>query len=73
MLRKGEQPDILKIAKAVSLHKGGSKETLSNYRQIPVLIPINNIYKTFLKSVKLNFGKGSVYFLIINLGSEKNI
>ena len=32
MLRRGEYPDILKIAKVISLHKEGSKQTLSNYR-----------------------------------------
>ena len=45
-LRSGSYPDILKIAKVVPLHKGGSKLDLNNYRPISILSPINKIFET---------------------------
>ena len=42
-LESGEYPDILKIAKVVPLHKGGSKSELGNYRPIS----IKNIWNSF--------------------------
>ena len=80
ILRKEEYPDmfckiaLLKFAKVASLHKRGSKQSLDDYGPISVLTPINKIYETLLKkSFQLNFGKSSIYFLIINLGLEKDI
>ena len=47
-LETGNYPDILKIAKVIPLHKGGSKLDLGNYRPISILSPINKIVETIL-------------------------
>lgn len=44
-LEVGRYPDILKVAKVVALHKGGSKDQLNNYRPISVLTSINKVFE----------------------------
>ena len=41
-------PDILKIAKIISLHKNGTKYESENFRPILILSPVNNIIKTII-------------------------
>ena len=57
MLEEGEYPDIFKIAKVVPIHKGGSKQTINNYRPISVLSPLNKVFELLLKKRLTNFWK----------------
>ena len=54
-LETGNYPDILKIAKVIPLHKGGSKLDLGNYRPISILSPINKIVETILLKRLVDF------------------
>jgi len=54
-LKSGNCPDILKIAKVISLHKGCSKLDLNNYRSIPILSPINKVFETILHKRLVEF------------------
>ena len=54
-LRSGSFHDILKIAKVVPLHKGGSKLDLNNYTPISILSPINKIFETILHKRLIEF------------------
>lgn len=54
--RFGEYPDRLKIAKAIPIHKTGSKENINNYWLISLLPFIS-------KTLKRHFLTGSLHFL----------
>ena len=47
-IKKGEYPDMLKIAKVLPIFKKGSKSLVSNYRPISVLSCINKIFEKLL-------------------------
>ena len=47
-IKKGEYPDLLKIAKVLPIYKKGSKSSVSNYRPISVLSCINKIFEKLL-------------------------
>ena len=49
LTKVGSCPDILKIAKVVPLHKGGSKLDLNNYRHISIFSPINKLFEKKLE------------------------
>ena len=44
-IKKGEYPDMLKIAKVLPIFKKVSKSSVSNYRPISVLSCLNNIFE----------------------------
>ena len=58
-LETGNYPDILKIAKVILLHKGGSKLDLGNYRPISILCSINKIFETRVVEAKAEAGSRS--------------
>ena len=45
----GYYPDVLKIEKVTSLHKGGAKEDVTNYRSISVLSPFHKLFESIIK------------------------
>ena len=47
-IKKGEYPNLLKIAKVLPIFKKGSKTQVSNYRPISVLSCINKIFEKLL-------------------------
>ena len=47
-MKKGEYPDMLKIAKVLPIFKKGSKFSVSNYRPISVLSCINKFFEKLL-------------------------
>ena len=70
-LRSGSYPDILKIAKVVPLHKGGSKLDLNNYRPISILSPINKIFETILHKRLIEFWEKHNLFYDSQFGFRK--
>ena len=71
-LRSGSYPDILKIAKVVPLHKGGSKLDLNNYRPISILSPINKIFETILHKRLIEFWEKYNLFYDSHFGFRKH-
>ena len=72
-ITNGIFPDILKVAKVVALHKGGSKSELSNYRPISILSPFNKCFeKIFINALQIT-GKKTIFSTIFNLALEKII
>ena len=53
----GIYPDVLKTAKVIALHKGGSKLGVENYRPILMLSPINKVFETILHKRSSSFGE----------------
>ena len=51
----GEFPDILKVAKVIPLHKGGSTEELNNYRPISLLSIFDKIIEKIMHAKLYNF------------------
>ena len=49
-LTSGKYPDLLKVARVTSLHKGGPKFELTNCRPISMLSPFSKIFATVIKS-----------------------
>ena len=47
-IKKGEYPDLLKIAKVLPIFKNGSKSLVTNYRPISVLSCINKIFEKLI-------------------------
>ena len=47
-IESGNYPDILKIARVIPFHKGGSVLDLGNYRSTSILSPINKLLETIL-------------------------
>ena len=70
-LETGNYPDILKIAKVISLHKGGSKLDLSNYRPISILTPTNKVFETILLKRLVDFWKKYNLFTNYQFGFRK--
>ena len=54
-IRIGVFPDVLKVAKVLPVHKGGSKECTSNYRPISILPHFSKIFEKILKVDLINF------------------
>ena len=71
-LRSRSYPDILKIAKVVPLHKGGSKLDLNNYRPISILSPINKIFETILHKRLIEFWEKHNLFYDSQFGFRKH-
>ena len=71
-LSKGTYPNILKIAKVILLHKGGSKLELSNCRPIAILSPVNNVFKTLLYKPFVDFWDKYNLFYDNQFGFRKN-
>ena len=44
-LETGSYPDILEVAKVISLHKKGLQCDVGNYRPISILSPVNKVFK----------------------------
>jgi hypothetical protein len=53
--RTGIFPDILKIARVIPIHKGGSKDKLINYRPISVLSSFSKIIERLMFNRMCNF------------------
>jgi len=47
-IKEGIYPQSLKCAEVVPIHKGGQKDVCTNYRPIPLLSPINNIFEKLI-------------------------
>ena len=71
-LRSGSYPDILKIAKVVPLHKGGSKLDLNEYKSISILSPINKIFETILYKRLIEFWEKHNLFYDFQFGFRKH-
>ena len=54
-MASGIYPDVLKIAKIIPLHKGGSKLDLGYYRPIFILSPINKVFEKILHKRLISF------------------
>ena len=54
-LETGSYPDILKVAKVISLHKKGSKCDVGNYRPISILSPVNKVFEIILHRRLIDF------------------
>ena len=70
-LETGNYPDILKNAKVIPLHKGGSKLDLGNYRLISILSPINKIFETILLKRLVDFWEKYNLFTNYQFGFRK--
>jgi len=64
-IKSGTYPDILKVAKVISLHNGGSKFDLNNYRPITILSPINKVFETILHRRLVEYWEKNNLFLQI--------
>ena len=71
-LKTGHYPDVLKIAKVIPLHKGGSKRELGNYRPISIVSPINKVFETILHKCMIAFLEKYDLFLNCQFGFRKN-
>ena len=65
-------PDILKIAKIIHLHKGGSKANLNTYRPITILSSINKVFETIWRRCLIKYWEKITFFIIANLVFESN-
>ena len=54
-LQAGIFPTVLKTARVSPVHKGGSKELLSNYRAISVLSAVNKIFEQLVAVILTDF------------------
>ena len=70
-IKSGSYSNILKIARVISLHKGGSILDLGNYRPIYICPQLTKCLKLFCINVFPNSGINIIYLLIVNLASEK--
>jgi len=52
---KGEFPDTLKFARVIPLHKGGSREDMSQYRPISILPLLSKILEKIVNKRLLGF------------------
>ena len=52
---KGEYPDLLKIVKAIPIHKGGSTQDINNYRPISLLSIFDKIIEKLAHKRLYNF------------------
>ena len=68
----GIYPDVLKIAKVIPLHKGGSKFELGNYRPIFILSPINKIFEKILHKRLISFWEKFNLFTASQFGFRKD-
>ena len=48
---KGEYPDLLKIVKAIPIHKGGSTQDINNYRPISLVSIFDKIIEKLAQKV----------------------
>ena len=63
---------MLKVAKVTSLHKGGPKSELTNYRPISILSPFNKIFETVIKSRFIKFWNKFNVFSPTQFGFRQN-
>ena len=70
-IETGTYPDILKIAKVVTLHKGGYQMDLGNYRPISVLSPFNKIFEIILHKRLVDFWDKYKLFTNLQFGFRK--
>ena len=68
----GFYPDILKIAKVIPLHKGGSTLDLCNYRPIFILSPINKIFETIIHKQLVDYWEKFDMFTTSQFGFRRN-
>ena len=68
----GIYPDVLKIAKVIPLHKGGSKLELGNYRPISILSPINKVFEKILHKRLISFWEKFNLFTAFQFGFRKD-
>ena len=68
----GFYPDILKIAKVIPLHKGGSTLDLCNYRPISILSPINIIFETIIHKRLVDYWQKFDMFTTSQFGFRRN-
>ena len=68
----GIYPDVLKIAKVIPLHKGGSKLELGNCRPISILSPINKVFEKILNKRLIRFWEKFNLFTASQFGFRKD-
>ena len=71
-LDSGNYPDILKIAKVISLFKKGDKTDIGNYRPISILSPINKVFQILLHRRLINFWEKSKVLSKFQFGFRKD-
>ena len=62
-IRKGEYPDVLKIAKVIPIYKKGDHTDVNNYRPISILTHLNKIFETIISNQMKSFlNKHNIFY-----------